>query len=102
MSSGELPVERTLEVQWSIDEDTFGFKIATEEKLFRHYELLSTLSSVYDPLVFAAPFILEGIIIIQKLRKENCAWDEPVPGTSKDEWNIWKEKLRDLEKIKVM
>ena len=51
LSSLELPVERALGVQWNIDEDTFGFKIAAEEKLLTHCGLLSTLSPVYDPLV---------------------------------------------------
>ena len=32
LSSGELPVERALGVQWIIDEDTFRFKIVAEEK----------------------------------------------------------------------
>ena len=32
LSSGELPVERALGVQWIIDEDTFRFKIVVEEK----------------------------------------------------------------------
>ena len=59
------------------------------------------MSSVYDPLGLAAPFILEVRRIIQKLCKENHTWDEPIPRRSKDEWNIWKEKLRNLEKIKV-
>ena len=63
--------------------------------------ILSTLSSVYNPLGFAAPFILEGRIIIQKLCKENSAWDETIPRRSKDEWNMLKEKLRSLERIKV-
>ena len=72
-SSGKLSVERALGVQWNIDKDTFGFKIATEEKPLTRRRLLSTLSSVYDPLGFAALFILEGCIIIQKLCKENSA-----------------------------
>ena len=102
LSSRELPVEKALGVQYNIDEDTFGFKIAVEEKPLTRCGLLSTLSSVYDPLDFAAPFILEGRIFIQKLCKENSTWDEPIPRRSKDEWNIWKEKLRNLEKIKVL
>ena len=28
LSSGEMPFEKTLGVQWNIDEDSFGFKIA--------------------------------------------------------------------------
>ena len=86
LSSEERPIERALRVPWDIDEETFGFKIAAEEKLLRSHGLLSTLSSVYNPLGLAAPFILEGHIIIQKLCKENSAWDEPIPRRSKDEW----------------
>ena len=101
MSSAELPVKRALGVQWNIDEDTFGFKIPEEEKPLIHRGLLSTSSSVYNPLGWSAPFILEGCIIIEKLCKENSAWDEAIPRRSNDKWNIWKEKLRNLEKIKV-
>ena len=49
LSSGELPVERALGVQWNINEDTFGFKIAAEEKPLTHCGLLSTLSFFYNP-----------------------------------------------------
>ena len=72
LGRGELPDKRALGVQWNIDDDTFGFKIAAEEKPLTRRMLLSTLSSVYDPLSLAAPFILEGWKIIQKLCKENC------------------------------
>ena len=54
--AGELPVERALQVQWNIDEDTIDFKIAAEEKPLTCHGLLSTLSSIYDPLDLAAPF----------------------------------------------
>ena len=102
LSSGELPVKRTLGDQWNIDKDKFGFKLAAEEKTLTCRGLLSTLSSVYDPLGFAAPFILEGRIIIQKLCKENSAWDESIPRMLKGEWNIWKEELRNLVATKVL
>ena len=96
-----MSVEKALGVQWNIDEDIFGFKIAAQEKPLTRCGLLSTLSSVYDPLGLAAPFILEGRVIIQKLCKENSVWDKPIPRRSKDEWKIWKDKLRNLEKNKV-
>ena len=62
LSSGELPVDVALGVRWNIDENTFGSKTAVEEKPLTCRGLQLTLSSVYDPL--AAPFILEGCIII--------------------------------------
>ena len=48
-------MERALEVQWNTGENTFGFKIAAEKSL-TCCGLLPTLSSVYNPLCFAAPF----------------------------------------------
>ena len=68
--SGELPVERALGVQWNIDEDIFGFKIAAEGKALTRRGLLSTLSTVYDPFGFVAPFILGGCIIIKNYAKK--------------------------------
>ena len=46
------------------DEDTFGFKTAAKDKPLTHRGLLSFLSSVYDLFGLAAPFILEGHLII--------------------------------------
>ena len=43
LSLGKLSVERALGVQWNIDKDTFGFKIATEEKPLTRCRLLLTL-----------------------------------------------------------
>ena len=94
LSLGELPFEKA---QWNTDEDTFGFKLTAEGKPFTCRKLLSTLSSGYNLLGLAAPFILEGCIIIQKLYKENSAWNEPISRKSKDNWIIWKENLWNLE-----
>ena len=81
--------------------DTFGFKISTEQKPLTLRGLLSTLSSVYDPLGLAAPFLLEGRKIIQKLCKENSAWDDPIQEDPKDKWTTWMSKLQKLEGIKI-
>ena len=85
MTSGELSVERAFGVLWNMDEDTFGFKIAAGKKSLACYELLLTLSSVYNLLGLAAPFILEGCIIIHIICKEHNAWDEPIPRKLKDD-----------------
>ena len=39
-------------------------------------DMLSTLSSLYDPLRFVAPFILQGRKILQHSCEENLKWDE--------------------------
>ena len=70
LSSGELPVERELGVQWNVDEDTFGFKIAAEEKPLTCHGLLSIWSSVDNLLDLDAPFILEGRISSKNYAKK--------------------------------
>ena len=39
---------------------------------------MSTVSFIYDPLSFAAPFILPGRKIIQRLCQGEVKWDDPV------------------------
>ena len=67
LSSGELPVKRALGAQWNIDEDTFGFKIATMEYPFTCRGFFSTLNSVYNPLGLATALILEWDIQSSKI-----------------------------------
>ena len=54
---GSLPVERALGIYWDIDKDTFKFKINLTEKPITRRELLSIISSIYDPLGFVALYI---------------------------------------------
>ena len=83
LRSGELPVERALGVQWNIDEDTFGFKIAAEGKALTRRGVLSTLTSVCNPLGFAALFILESRIIIKNYAKKTVlGMNQRMNGTS--------------------
>ena len=46
---------------------TLGLKIAIKEKPLTRRGMLSTLSSIYDPLGLCAPFLLKGKQIIQTL-----------------------------------
>ena len=42
-------------------------------------DLLSIISSVYDPLRLAEPFLLQGKVLNQELRRANLSWDEVIP-----------------------
>ena len=41
-------------------EDAFTFKIKLDERPLTKRVMLPVISSIYDPLGFAAPFVLEG------------------------------------------
>ena len=54
--SGDLSNEKALEICWNLREDIFSFKLKVEAGTLTKIVLLSIISSVYDPLEFAAPF----------------------------------------------
>ena len=79
LSSGEIPQERALGIIWQVEEDTLGFQLQLPNKTLTRRDLLSVLSSVYDPLGISGPFLLEGRSIIQELCKNDLKWDEKIP-----------------------
>lgn len=48
-------IESALGIWWNIENDTFNFKIAANNKPMTRRGILSMLSSIYDPLGFLAP-----------------------------------------------
>ena len=101
LNIGDLPVERALGVHWNIENDYLGFKINLKDKPLTRRGMLSTVCSVYDLLGIAAPFVLEGLKILQKLCQLKVDWDEKIPDNLKKEWVCWRNKLPKLENIKV-
>ena len=89
-------METALGVLWNIEEDVFKFKVNMKEKPKTRRDMLSTLSSVYDPLGFVAPFLLQGKRILQHLSDENLQWDEIVPQAIQDNW---KELQRNIQQL---
>lgn len=65
-----MPVERALGVRWDVEGDIFCYKIKVNDKPLTRRGLLSVVSSVYDPLRFAAPVIFPAKLILQELRRE--------------------------------
>lgn len=45
-----LPPERVLGVEWNIENDVFKFRITLKDKPLTRRGILSTVSSIYDPL----------------------------------------------------
>ena len=96
-----LPIERALGVQWCVESDTFQFRIVLQDKPLTRRGILSTVSSVYDPLGFLAPVILTGRQILQNLCRDKSDWDDPVPEPLRHSWEKWRNSLHHLEKLKI-
>ena len=96
-----LPVERTLGVQWDVEKDTFLFKVREPHKPPTKRGILSAVSSLYDPMGFVCPVVLEAKKILQRLWKLNLGWDDLIPEDLQSLWNEWKCKLAVLLQVQV-
>lgn len=96
-----LPPEHVLGVEWNIENHAFKFHITLKDKPLTRCGILSTVSSVYDPLGFAAPFLLQGKRILQLLCKENLGWDDTIPDELRMQWETWRNELPLLEMIEA-
>ena len=99
--SDELPIEFTLGVQWNIESDAFQFRITLCDKPLTRRGILSTVSSVYDPLGFIAPVILVGKQILQQTCGDNSGWDDPIPDGLKMRWERWRSHLKELAEVRI-
>ena len=97
----EPHLERALGVHWDVTNDEFVFKISVKEKPATRRGILSIVSSVYDPLGFAAPFILQAKLIMQDLCRKNLGWDDDISEDDLSRWRSWLEELPKLENLAV-
>ena len=63
----DLPTEKALGIQWNIPDDSFTFNIQVNRRPLTKRKMLSIISSIYDPLGLASPFVLEGRQLLQTL-----------------------------------
>ena len=103
----DLPLERALGIEWCIKSDSFQFRIILKDKPFTKQGILSTVSLIYDPLGFAAPFLLKGKRILQELADHPEDRLEPSPPfsycgvNSFGPWNV-KEDHKELKRYGVL
>ena len=96
--SGDLPNNKPLGICWDI-EDTFSFKNNLDGKAIAQRGLLSR--SIYNPLGFAAPSVLDGRRILQSLCNKNVQWDEIVQQDVQSDWTMWVKQMNQLENLPI-
>ncbi|XP_013855697.1 uncharacterized protein LOC106511491, partial [Austrofundulus limnaeus] len=89
-------MERALGVLWDITSDCLTFSVNVKDQPNTKRGMLSTISSVYDPLGLVGPFILRGKALFQALCRMKLGWDETIPSEIDEQWDRW---LNDLQKL---
>ena len=93
--------ERALGVYWNMEEDYLGYRTQCRSKPLTKRGLLSVLSSIYDPLGFASPFILGAQRIAQDLCRGKTAWDERIGMSHQEQWTRWVSGLAEMEAVRI-
>ncbi|XP_068238415.1 uncharacterized protein [Palaemon carinicauda] len=87
---------------WDLKEDSFKFSIELKDNPFTRRGLLSTISSLYDPLGLLSPIILPAKKLLQELcQVESLDWDERIPDELAERWQHWIQGLHLLEQLSI-
>ena len=97
-----LPLEHTLGVEWVTESDFFQFRITLNDKPRTPREILSVVSSVFDPLGLVSPVIVVGKKILQDAIRDQGDWNNPVAEDIEARWAKWRSQLPNLAKIQVL
>ena len=95
----DLPIEKTLGVHWDSESDHIVFKLRPIKDVHTKREILSEVTSFFDPLGFLAPIILSAKILLQRIWREGFQWQETLPAEILNEWKSW---TSDLDSIKLL
>ena len=59
------------------------------------------MNSLFDPLGFLTPVIVEAKLIYRRLCELELEWDELLPQTELDRWERWIESLNLLKEVSI-
>lgn len=96
---------KTLGIAWQADTDSFVFKCLDldEKPAWTKRSVLSTISKLFDPLGWLAPFIVKAKILLQNIWRDptNLKWDAILPDHLSSEWKPFITELTNPIALKV-
>ena len=101
LDKDRLSAESALGLKWSVEKDAFCFQFKDKQRPLTRRGVLSTVSSVFDPLGVVSPVTLLGRVLLQKMCALSCAWDDALPETLAAEWQEWLDKARELDLVQL-
>ena len=96
-----LPTQRSLGLEWDLNQDRFMFSNQSQDKPVTKRGILSTINSVFDPIGFLAPVIIDGRLILRDVVSTGIDWDEPLPYDTEVKWKHWLNSLNDLNCVNI-
>ena len=100
----ELLLERTtsqrvLGVHWDIVVNEFRIKVDMPRKPCTRQGILSASHSLFDPLRFVAPMLVEIKLLLREMKGDD--WDAAMSEKKEEQWRAWISALYCLEELKT-
>lgn len=93
--------ERTLGLEWDVCEDAFHFPVSLPSRPATRRGILSSASSLYDPLGLVAPMLLPAKLLLQDLCRRRLDWDNEIPPGDIRRWQEWLSDLKYLKLLRI-
>lgn len=102
--------EKVLRVIWNYVTDEFSFKVKVDLSRLKNRSvdreikmtkrtLLSQVARFYDPIGFAAAFVIRAKIGLQELWQIGLNWDDELPCEVQEKWTRLFEEMKELDQI---
>ncbi|XP_029162926.1 uncharacterized protein LOC114934423 [Nylanderia fulva] len=89
-------------LSWLPTEDSFRLTVKFNfPTALTKRSILSCIASLYDPLGWAAPVVINAKIILQELWLLHCDWDAPLPNELSQRWNAFASEFPQLESVRI-
>lgn len=88
LGKATLPTQRSLGLRWNTDTDCFTFKVNYAERSYTRCGLLYVINSVFDPIGFLQPVVIEGKLLLREMMSvtSKTDWDDPLPEPLYNKW----------------
>jgi hypothetical protein len=101
LGSDSLPFEKSLGLTWDLKQDLLTFLTSVKPKPVTRRGMLSSVSSLFDPLGLVSPFTVRGRMLVQELTRLNLGWDEKIPEHIAQQWAEWLDELAAVSEFKI-
>lgn len=101
--TGHFPLMKTLGVQWIASEDNFQFRspeISCNSEISKR-TVLKRIASIFNPIGFAAPYIIRGKMLLQEIWISGCDWDEPLDTDLQFKIKCWLDEKPILDNLRL-
>ena len=97
---------KVLGVVWNNKDDVLKYEVKVEVTITQKPKLtkrtiLSQVAQVYDPIGFAAPYLVRAKIGLQELWQEELDWDDELSPNAQRKWLSYMEEMEQLNNISL-